>query len=275
MTPGPDSKFARPYLFLVTDIPDDFAKWLVETAIHPVRSELKVLFAVDGESNPCDYITTLSNFNFRTDTEHLKECARDAVRNIVIRTLFIDDTAFKRGLENFIFKHRDNIPSSLSHPEAVTFIRNSVKITSFEVVVPKVSIRAMIYNVYIHPPTKNVADIEVWKSSIMRQRFYAGKYGVGTRYGSDFNCNHCKTIDHPSGLCPLVADTPPTEAEAELGIDPFLDTTPIPTTTSTHQGRLHDPKGKGKMRAMPDRQMKAGPSSSQTPRTNPKRRKFT
>ena len=260
----------------MTDIPDDFAQWLVETASHPVRSELKILFAIDGERHPCDFIATLSNFNFRTDTDHLKECARAAVRQMVTRTLFDDDTTFKRGVENFIFKYRDNIPPSLSHPEAVTFIRNSVRIEPFEVVVPGGGTRAMLYNVYIHPPTKCLTDIETWKSSIKRQRFYAGKYGVGTLYGNDFNCNHCKTVDHPSGLCPYLEDTPPADTEPELGNDLLLlGIAPTPMTTSNHRTRPHDPKGKGKMRAAPDRQAKAGPSSSQNPRTNPKRRKFT
>jgi len=32
---------------------------------------------------------------------------------------------------------------------------------------------------------------------------YAGEHGVGERYEHTFNCVHCKSIDHPGGLCPF------------------------------------------------------------------------
>ena len=60
----------------------------------------------------------------------------------------------------------------------------------------------LVYNVYLYPLTANSDRLGRWRGWIANQNFYAGNHGMGVRYQHPFRCNHCKTVDHPSGLCP-------------------------------------------------------------------------
>ena len=279
-TPQLYNHFAAPYMFMVTDVPSDFAKWLVQKAIHPVQSELKILFALNGEPTPCDYVLTLSNYNLPTDNEYQKDWAKTIVQRSVIRTLFDEDSETSKKVAGFIDKIRDNVPPHLSSSEAFQFIRETVKVDVLEVFVPGTRILTPVYNIYIHPPTQLEEGIKRWKNWIENQRFYAGRYGVGMKYNHSFNCNHCKSIDHPSGLCPYTKNVPnPTiDGNSTTDDDIFPPDFPLapPATSNTGQGRnrTKDTKGKGKMADAPNVRPEAAKPGTSTSRTNPKKRKL-
>jgi hypothetical protein len=102
----------------------------------------------------------------------------------------------------FIRANRDNLQDELSDDAACLFVRNSVKVGVLQVIVPGTRTLVPVYTVYIYPPSAIQERLDRWRKWITLQKFYAGHHGVGVRYKFSFKCNHCKTVDHPSGLCP-------------------------------------------------------------------------
>ena len=193
---------AAPFVFFVTDIPKTFRDFLIETAVLEVDSRLRVLFVENGVPIPHDYITALTNYNFRTDSEALKDQAKRKVRQSVIQLLFDNPSGTSQRVEAFIRVNRDNVSNDLSDEEAQLFVRDSVRAEILEIIIPGTKTLAPIYNIYIHPPTTNQERLDRWRKWIASQKFHAGNYGVGVKYQHSWRCNHCKTTDHPSGLCP-------------------------------------------------------------------------
>ena len=194
-------RFAPPFVFLVTGLPEDFRKWLVSIGIHEVKSHLKLLFVENGEPVPHDYAVTLANYNIKTTTEVLREAANQIVRRSITDFLFDKPSETSKRFRDFISTYRDNLSDAYSNSEAQAFVRDSVRVTSMDIVVPGTKILLTVYNVYIHPPTANPEVLKRWRDFIATQKYYADIYGVGIRYAHMWNCLHCKAIDHPSGLC--------------------------------------------------------------------------
>jgi hypothetical protein len=78
-TPMFYNRYAAPFLFLVTELPYKFRKWLVTIGVHKVDSHLNLLFVDNGVPIPHDYIVTLTNYNMKTDSEVLRERAHESV----------------------------------------------------------------------------------------------------------------------------------------------------------------------------------------------------
>jgi len=281
------TRYAPPFVFLVTDIPQTFREYLVRTAVFDVDGPLGVLFVENGRPVPHDYITTLTNYNMKIETDGLKDQAKEKVRRSVMKTLFDDvGTEPRKKVEAFITVNRDNIQADLTTEEARLFVRESVKVEILEIIVPGKKILTPVYNVYIHPPTTNEELLGRWRTWASRQKFHAGNHGVGLRYTPAFTCNHCKTVDHPSGLCPHAkakrgktggrTDEPddddlfPTEKEP----GPPGPKTKPPTPGSS-QWRQTDRKGKGRANGPQTTMKKGGSSRSQTGmNSETKRRKY-
>lgn len=253
------NRFAAPFVFLVTGIPEAFQDYLVETAVFEVDSTLKVLFVERGVPVPHDYVMTLTNYNMRTDSEYLRDVAENSVRHSVQDLLFNVPSDTSGRIRAWIRANRDNVRSDLSDDEAWVLIRGSVRVESLEVIVPTTRTMTTVYNVYLYPPTANPDRLGRWRSWIANQSFYAGNHGMGVRYQHPFRCNHCKTIDHPSGLCPHMRTG--REREGAGGENPRPDDDdeflpmkrdpgppgpkPKPPTPGPSRGKAVD-KGKGK-----------------------------
>ena len=136
----------------MTGLPLDFRKWLVTVGTHEVTSHLNLLFIENGVPLTQDYITALSNYNLRTETDILREWAHQQVRNLVIELLFNKLSDTSNHVASFIHKYCDNISNSLLKEEACRLIHNTVQVSSLDVTVPRTKIMTTVYNLYIHPP---------------------------------------------------------------------------------------------------------------------------
>lgn len=278
------NRYAAPFLFLVTELPDDFREWLVVTGVHEVKSHLEVLFVENGRPVPHDYVVTLTNYNMRTDSEVLRERAHQQVRWSVISLLFDkpSDTSLRIGA--FISQCRDNLEETLTDEQAKLIIRDSIRVSSLDVVVPGTNITTTVYNIYVHPPTTNANALTRWRGWIANQKFHAGVSGVGVKYQHAWKCIHCKTIDHPAGLCTIVANVkgktgkqvePPTAVEEllPLGPTPGPSQPPKNRTPASQNGT----KGKGKAPNTHTKTRKPGapgkPKANHVRTTGPKKRK--
>ena len=162
------NQFAAPFVFLVMGIPDAFKDYLVETTVLEVDSALKVLFIKRGVPVPHNYITTLTNYNMRTDSEHLRDVAEDSVRHSVQDLLFNVPSDTSHRIHLWICANRDNVLGDLSDTEAWAFIRNLVKVESLEIIVPETKNLTTVYNVYLYPPSAIPDRLTTWRGWIAR-----------------------------------------------------------------------------------------------------------
>jgi hypothetical protein len=241
-TPMFYNRYVAPFLFLVTELPYEFRKWLVTVGVHEVDSHLRLLFVENGVPIPHDYIVTLTNYNMKTDSEVLRERAQESVRRSVVNLLFGTPSDTSKRIADFINMFRDNIDDTYSNEEARLFIQNSVKVSSLDVTVPGTKVTTTVYNVYAHPPLARPDIYDRWRKWIANQKYYTGINGVGVKYQFTWKCLHCKTIDHPTGLCPLVKNLKkqkgvkieaPSDVEDLLPLEP----TPGPSNHSHRQTR--------------------------------------
>jgi hypothetical protein len=201
VTPELHNRYASPFIFLVTDIPDRFRDWLIFAGVKPVSSHLGVLFFEKGMPTPHDYVMFLTNYNMRTETDELKEQAIATVRESVINLLFDVPSNTSGRVTAFIRLHHDNLRDGVSEDQARNAVKDSVRVTMIEVIVPGTRTKIPIYGVYIHPPTAIPDLLKRWRQWVEGQRYYTTRNGVGVKYQFSFKCIHCKSTDHPGGLC--------------------------------------------------------------------------
>jgi hypothetical protein len=210
-------------LFLVTDIPREFRELLVKAAVLEVNSSLKTLFFEDGNPIPHDYVTTLKNYNLPVDTEEDKAKAIEEVRKSVVDNLFSCDTSTGDRLRSFLLANCDNLPMTFTEEQVQVFVRNSIRVELLQVIEPLDSILLPVYNLYIYPPTRIHRSLENWRKWLAKQTHFAGQYGVGERYGYEFSCVRCKSIDHPEDLCPYSKESDNEGIEEDSDDDPLPD----------------------------------------------------
>ena len=161
------NRYTAPFIFLVTDIPPDFRKWLVTVGVYEVSSQLGLLFVENGVPIAHDYAVTLTNYNLRIDTDVLRERAHEQVKKSVVELLFDKPSEFPTLISKFIQRYRDNIDEALSKDEALQLIRSSVQVNSLEVISPDTKTPTITYNVYIHPPTAKPEPFKSWRGYLV------------------------------------------------------------------------------------------------------------
>ena len=247
VTPMLMNRYAAPFLFLVTGLPEDFRNWLVSTGAHQVNSHLRLLFVENGTPVPHDYAVTLTNYNMRTETDILRGQAHQKVRQSVIDLLFDKPSDTSQRVAGFIKMYHDNLESTLSEDEARLSVRSSITIDSLDVIVPNTRLKTTVYNVYIHPPSAIPEMLERWRQFVSTQKYYTNASGVGVKYRYPWHCIHCKTIDHPSGLCGHMTTTKwnTREQNETLAAEDILPLRPIPSTPrNPNHGRRSNPRGR-------------------------------
>ena len=71
-TPMFHNRHGAPFIFLVTNLPEHFRRWLAFVGTHEVNSRLRILLVEQGSPIPHDFVITLTNYNMRVETETLK-----------------------------------------------------------------------------------------------------------------------------------------------------------------------------------------------------------
>ena len=120
-----------------------------------------------------------------------------------------------------------------------------MRISSVDVIVPETKIMTTVYNVYIHPPTATPDLLKRWREFIQAQKFYADVNGVGIQYQHTWSCLHCKSFDHPSGLCKYMKEVKGKagkQAEA-LTADEMLPLGPTPGPSNRPPNPNHGHRG--------------------------------
>lgn len=181
-------RFAPPWHFLVSGIPVEAIELLTSLTIC-ATVEVTCIF-VQFEQPAPTYICTIENFTFQDSDKS----------NLLIAKIVQDTLRECPEIVEFIYHH---IPSSNSL--TVTNALNSIRVTSMNIAISK-SESLTVWNVYCdNPPNFSLEDFFMWAALIRGLRFPSDDYGTGLPRLNDrqFVCVGCKSLDHPTGLCPL------------------------------------------------------------------------
>ncbi|KAG2337915.1 hypothetical protein BDR05DRAFT_952275 [Suillus weaverae] len=163
------------------------------------------------------YICTIKNMTFQDSTRS----------NLLIAELIRKVLRENMEVSNFIYSH-------IIAPSASTALRaiDSIRVSSLNITTSRSSMLT-VWNIYCDsPPPFSLEDYYLWSALIHGLHFPSDDYGTGAPRLQDkqFTCTGCKSLDHPTGLCPLPA-TPGwlspsnTAAKEDLSMT-LLDTRP-------------------------------------------------
>ncbi|KAG1839791.1 hypothetical protein F4604DRAFT_1691065 [Suillus subluteus] len=136
------------------------------------------------------YICTIENLTFQ-DCDRSNLCITELVKMTLLNSPAVSE---------FINKHIITPDNS-----AVKRALDSIRVTSLNIATSKTS-SFTVWNVYCdEPPRFSLEDYFVWSSIIRSLCFPSDDYGTGVPrlQEKQFMCLRCKSLDHPTGLCPL------------------------------------------------------------------------
>ncbi|KAF8877119.1 hypothetical protein BD779DRAFT_1475374 [Infundibulicybe gibba] len=146
------------------------------------------IFIIPDPITPSYFVMSLENFPIEATEEN---------DNLITQTIKRTFRATPH-LHSFIAGNRDNIPQNLVFSDLITFVEKSIHVKSIKIIQKGMEIA--IFNVYIHPPTKNAKKLESWISKL-KGLTYICIHGTGKPRNPPLQCACCKARDHPAGLC--------------------------------------------------------------------------
>ncbi|KAF9234530.1 hypothetical protein BU15DRAFT_22859, partial [Melanogaster broomeanus] len=191
-TPVADHKLRErcppPWHFLISGLSE--ACILALTTLTVCSSSEITCFFVPYEQPLPAYICTLENFSFPDS-----DASNTSIADVVQRTLL-----GAPEISQFLHNH-------LRAPDASAALLSfhSIRVSSLIVTEPP-GHRKTVWNIYCDsPPNLTLEDFFEWSALIRRLRFHSEDYGVGTARVEtrQYVCVNCKSLDHPSGLCPF------------------------------------------------------------------------
>ncbi|KAG1853787.1 hypothetical protein C8R48DRAFT_776943 [Suillus tomentosus] len=183
-------RFSQPWHLLVSGLPAEAIDLLTSLAVC-ATTEVTCFFVLFDQPLPT-YICTIKNMTFQDSTRSnllIAELVRKVLR----------DTA---EVSNFINSH-------ITAPTATTASRaiDSIQVSSLNIATSRSSMLT-VWNIYCDaPPPFSLEDYYLWSALIRGLRLPSDDYGTGVPRLQDkqFTCTGCKSLDHPTGLCPLLA----------------------------------------------------------------------
>ncbi|KAF8844900.1 hypothetical protein BDN67DRAFT_893814 [Paxillus ammoniavirescens] len=176
-----------PWHFLVSGLPESCILTLTNLAVCSTP-EITCFFVPYEQPLPT-YICTLENFSYPDS----------AASNTAVAAVVQKELQWAPEVSQFIHDH-------LRTPDANAAIvaLGSIRVSSL-VVAESPTQRKTVWNVYCDsPPELSLDHYFEWSALLRRIRYHSEDYGVGTARVEDkqYICVNCKSLDHPSGLCP-------------------------------------------------------------------------
>ncbi|KAG1766597.1 hypothetical protein EV702DRAFT_1204052 [Suillus placidus] len=208
-------QFSQPWHLLISGLSVEATDLLTTLAVC-TTAEVTCFFVPFKQPLPT-YICTIENMTFQDSTRS----------NLLIVELVRKVLRENAEVSNFIYSH-------IIAPSASTALRaiDSIRVSSLNIATSRSSMLT-VWNIYCDsPPPFSLEDYYLWSALIHGLRFPSDNYGTGAPRLQDkqFTCTGCKSLDHPTGLCPLLA-TPGwlnpsnTAAKEDLSMT-LLDTRP-------------------------------------------------
>ncbi|KAI5985831.1 hypothetical protein EDD15DRAFT_2139599, partial [Pisolithus albus] len=226
-TPQVDDSFTMerhppPWHFLVSGLSKDATDFLV--GLKVISTPECTAFTLPFTQPVPTYLCTVENFTLPDSP-----ASNAIVAGVVIKAL--------RSYDLFTEYFRGEDPN----PDVLATFLNSIYVTSLHIAISATR-KQTLWNVYCsRPPSFLTFDkYFTWQCLIRTARFSSEDYGMGVAFIGEkqFKCLGCKSLDHPTGLCPF-----PT-IPGWLGPKPqLIDTLPTQATVKVSRGRNYTPRG--------------------------------
>ncbi|PBK78781.1 hypothetical protein ARMSODRAFT_1011319 [Armillaria solidipes] len=220
----PFGPHAPPFFFIVSSLPLSVCEQLVDRVFWQLP--LVTFFAIPYNPVITSFIVTLDHF------------AADDNPNEAVEIKTIVQLAMQNSpaVMTFLTHHRDTL-ANLSLAGAITHIANRLEVHALNIAAPGGQLRT-VFNVYAPSPTNDPTLHAQWVSTIASLNFLSTAYGAGHPLKSTFACNKCKSIDHPTGLCPF-----PPPASSMTTAQP-IQSAPASPSSPSPRGRRNDTRGR-------------------------------
>lgn len=232
-------RYAPPWNFLISGIPYEAIETLTNLAICST-AEVTCLFIPFEQPVP-NYICTVENFTFQ-DSEK---------SNLLIAKIIRDTLRECPTIAEFIYHH-----ALASNSDTVMNALESIRVTSLNLAISK-SETVTVWNIYCdNLPRLSLEDFFLWAALIRNLRFPSDDYGTGLPRLNErqFVCTGCKSLDHPTGLCPLPnipgwlgpASASPKEDLSMTTLDARMQGSPSLDSRSNIRGSTRGRGGRGR-----------------------------
>ncbi|THU79466.1 hypothetical protein K435DRAFT_875437 [Dendrothele bispora CBS 962.96] len=184
-TAGPGN---RPIHYLVTNLPMTELQRLNRNEVHSTSHA--TFITLPYRPSPSTYITTLRDFTLQNTPEHVQ------ILDTTIRETLLGDIRVRQ----FLYSHRDAVPVNVHANQVPDVVINTLELNAV-LMGNRDGYTRTWWNLSIESPTHIPSHYDEWITLIRSIIFPTALYGTG-RSAPPFHCNHCQSVDHPSGLCP-------------------------------------------------------------------------
>ncbi|KAI6154497.1 hypothetical protein EDD17DRAFT_1764752 [Pisolithus thermaeus] len=183
-------KLPPPWHYLISNIPQSLVDFLGRQVVVSTPDVMCFFLPFDPPLQM--YLCTLENFALPCTTQ-----ANNVIAEVVKATLLCD----REGI-SFIEEQLEN-PDTGAAERAI----KSIYASSFTIALSPTK-KKTLWNVYCHsPPDLSLPDFFAWACKVRSTEFIMEDYGRGTAQIGDKQliCFGCKSLDHPTGLCPFTS----------------------------------------------------------------------
>jgi hypothetical protein len=174
-------RYSAPWCFLVANIPKPAADELLRRQC--ISTPSVTFFAIPFAPATSTFICTIENLTYA-------ESEIDQVWKLVVDNISKDERAKACiALEN-------------PHPEALRTIIDSIYLKPLKLAMSGGGFK-LVWNIYATPPSQTPNNNRAWRRIISSMTFITALNGAGAARKASMTCNGCKSIDHPTGLCPF------------------------------------------------------------------------
>ncbi|KAJ7688792.1 hypothetical protein B0H16DRAFT_1753004 [Mycena metata] len=182
-------RLPTPNVFGITGIPPDIAVFLLNDRVLSVKQITLFLYALVPDSFS-GFLGNVEGLTFPNTPAGAQEAA-----NMITNTLSTTPAFFQ-----LVMNHRDNLPAHWTIQQALTAILGSITISPIELLSPRGP--RVVWRVYMMVTANDPVAYNAIRAAFTPILFVTAFNNTG-RVRADMFCRICKSIDHPTPLCPF------------------------------------------------------------------------
>lgn len=189
---GAHNGVSRPPWLYITAAPLHIAQALVQRGVWSTANA--TFIAIPFSPQISSYAFTLTNFRIPAN-----EVGGQRVANLVCNTMKESQKLLDFLSQNFPADENDF--EAISPAEILFHHANTVRALPLTIARPKNAGSEVLWNIHIQPISQDIATHNEWIMILKGLRYYIPYMSVGAT--RTFKCARCKSMDHPTGLCPF------------------------------------------------------------------------
>ncbi|KAJ7020567.1 hypothetical protein C8F04DRAFT_1196479 [Mycena alexandri] len=184
-----NTSLPAPNLFGITGLTPDLAAELVR--LRMLCTQAITLFIITLAPHFSGFLGLVEGLTFLNTPAGAQEAVNAITHTLSTNTNFIQ----------LVMSHRDALPAHWSIQQALTAILGSLTVTPIELLSGVGSTR-VVWRVFMMVTTRNMVFYNAIRAAF-RQVVFVTAFNNTGRVRDDLSCRICRSIDHPTQLCPF------------------------------------------------------------------------